>query len=59
MGALKGISLFTCNKRLSKVQCLVSGQWSDVYLVLRTAVVLDMFSGAGIEQLIRNQFTIR
>ena len=30
-----------------KVQCLVAGQLSDVYLVLRTAGVLDMFSGAG------------
>ena len=30
-----------------KVQCLVAGQWSDVYLVLRTSGVLDMFSGAG------------
>ena len=30
-----------------KVQCLVAGQWSDVFLVLRTAGVLDMFSGAG------------
>ena len=37
-----------------KVQCLVAGQWSDVYLVLRTSGVLDMFSGAG-KQLIRDE----
>ena len=31
-----------------RAQCLVAGQWSDVYLVLRAAGSLDMFSGTDV-----------
>ena len=30
-----------------RVQCLISGQWSEVFLVLKSSGTLDVFSGSG------------